>query len=768
MTEHLDLDALPTGTEPGVHTKTDSSIEPTGERLARPRSTAMQVEGPVGSTEVHLSDYIKVLYKRRWMATSVFALVVTCVTAYTFTATPIFEAHAQLLIEVDNPNVVAFKEVIDEQAAKADYYQTQYNILQSRSLARKTMEKLHLFQSSTVAQPVKVTRTAAVKQWISELFGGEPAGPKENLTPGADETAAQSRAIDAFLGHLTVTPIRNSRLVNVRYSLPDPALATQIINTLARAYIDQNLEYKFLASQDASEFLTDRLKEQRAQVEAAEIALQQYREQNDAISLEDRQNITVQKLSDLNAAVTRAKMNRIEKESLYNQLKASQGNAAQVDTFPAILTNGFIQQLKGQLADLQRQRAQLSEKFGDQHPEMIKVNSAIANAQIKLDAEIRKVVQSVKSEFDSAAAQEQSLSAVLNQQKGEALSMNKKAIEYGVLARDVESSKSMYNSLMQRSKETGVSGELRTSNIRIVDPAEQPRRPVSPNSRLNLLYAVFGGALLAITLAFMFEYMDNRIKSPDEIKSHLGLPHLGLLPLMPAKTEGGYTRVDQAVPANFAEAFRVLRTNVLFSCAADGGQTILVTSTGPGEGKSLVASNLAISLAQAGRRVLLVDADLRKPKVHTVFGMDQEPGLSNVLVGNSKASGAVKKSSLQGLWLLPAGHIPPNPAELLGSQRFKDFLVSLGNHFDWVVLDSPPVMAVADASVMASLANGVLFVVGAEMTSRYAARRAVEQIETAQGHFFGAVLNRVDLEHNAYYYSQYYRREYTTYYQSAK
>lgn len=759
MADQFDLNSTDDGAGPAL----EATTSPSADRQPRWQAAAMQVDAD--RDEIHLTDYIKVLYKRRWMALAVFLVIVGSVTARTFTATPIYQASATLLIEADNPNFVSFKEVIDEQQAKADYYQTQYNILKSRSLARKTMEELGLFQSATfsASAPPKVSRFSASIRWVEQLFGRE-ATPKPNEIAGADETMAQSRAIDGFLGGLEVLPIRNSRLVEIKYSSPDPEPATKIVNTLAKVYIHQNLEFKFLASQEATAWLGERLKEQRAQVEAAEAALQRYREQNDAISLEDRENITVQKLADLNAAVTRAKTLRIEKEALYNQLRASQNDLAQIDTFPAILANSFIQQLKGQLADLQRQRASLAEKLGEKNPEMIRVNVLIQNAQIKLDAEIQKVVQSVRNEYEAALAQENSLGAALSQQKNEALSMNRKAIEYGVLRRDMESSKQLYNNLMQRAKETGVTGELRTSNIRVVDPAERPQWPTSPNKPRNLLAAIVGGGLTAMALAFLFEYMDSRIKTPDEIKAHLGLPNLGLLPLVVGRESEGYVRLDTSAPPNFSEAFRMLRTNIMFSTAHEAGQSVLITSTGPGEGKSLVSSNLAISLAQAGRRVLLIDADLRKPKVHTVFDLPQEPGLSNVLVGNSKASESVLKSHLSGLWILPAGRIPPNPAELLGSQRFSDFVSSLKTHFDWIVIDSPPVMAVADASVISHLAVGVLLVVGAEMTSRHAARRAIEQIEAAQGRFLGAVLNRVDLDRNSYYYSQYYRREYAAYY----
>lgn len=761
MNEQLNLDQPP---DPSPAENVTASPEAAA---ARPR---IDVPGVADSREVHAIDYIKIIYKRRYLAIGVFGAVVLSVALFAFTATPIYQAKVRLLIEAENPNVVSFKEVVNEQQTRTDYYQTQYNVLQSRSLARKTIEALRL--SSDGSQPLApaAQRTGVVAaswKWIKGLFGSsEEPEVRDNQVPASDETVAQSRMIDGFLSHLTVAPVRNTRLVDLKYELPDPELATRIANAVAENYIQQNLEYRFLATKEATNFLSEQLAEQRKQVQAADEALQKYREQNDAISLEDKENIVVQKLEELNTAVTRAKIVRSEKEALYSQLRANQGNPAVLDTFPAILTNSFIQQLKAQLADLQRQRAQLAEKYQDKHPSMIAVNSGIQTTQVKLDTEIAKVVQSVKSEYDAAVAQEQSLTAALNQQRAEAMSMNKKSIEYNVLDRDARSSKQLYDSLLQRAKETGVSGELKASNIRVVDAAEKPRSPIFPNKTLFMLGAIAGGGLLSIMFVAGFEYFDNRIKAPEEVKGYLGLPHLGMLPLMSAESGAGqgYPLLDGTVPANFSEAFRVLRTNVLFSSAQGGAITILVTSTGPGEGKSMVASNLAVSLAQAGRRVVLVDADMRKPKVDRVFDVPQEPGLSNLLVGNTKASETVRKSRVPGLWILTAGRIPPNPAELLGSQRFVDFVGSLRNHFDWVVIDSPPVMAVADASVIAHLATGVLFVVGSEMTSRHAARRAVEQIETAHGRFFGAVLNRVDLERNAYYYSQYYRREYTSYY----
>ena len=351
-----------------------------------------------------------------------------------------------------------------------------------------------------------------------------------------------------------MSPIRNSRLVDVKYRLDDPALASRIVNAVAKNYIEQDLEYKFVTSKGASDWLGARLAEQRKQVEQAETALQRYREQNDAISLEDRENIVVQKLSDLNAAVTQAKTDRFQKEALYKQLQSLTQDPAALDSFPAILGNTYIQQQKAELAQLQRQHTQLSEKLGEKHPDIIRVRAGIAMAQTKLDGEVAKVVQSVRNEYQAALAKENSLIAALNQQKGEAQAMNRKAIDYGVLERDVQSTKQLYESLLQRAKETGVSTELKTSNIRVVDEAERPRTPVSPKKALNLSLALIGGSFLAFGLTFFFEYLDSRIKTPDEITTYLGLASLGMVPALTPRFVHGLRAADQ--PRRAAELRR--------------------------------------------------------------------------------------------------------------------------------------------------------------------------------------------------------------------
>ena len=755
------------GEMPGAHAESVGPGYPSGYPATAYPSTA-----PLGA-RLHLLDYLRILYRRRHVTMTTYIIVVVLGTVYTYTRIPVYQASVQIEIDYESPKVVPFTQVTDSQTGwdTQEFYQTQYKILQSRSLARRTLDMASLWRHPLLVGPAAAAAAISTRPGdpsSKRQDGGAVGVSLSSLTAPSSapppETQSQTPVIDALLGGVTVSPIRNSRLVDLKYSSKDPQFAAMAANALARAYIQQTLEYKFLSSKEASDWLGLQLTEQRKQVEVSEQALQRYREQTDSVSLEDKQNITTQKLTDLNSAVTRAKTERLQKEAIYKQVKAIEHDRAALDTFPAILSSPFIQQLKGQAADLQRQRASLAEKYGEKHPEMIRLRSQIEDTDTKIQAEIEKVIRSVRSEYEAALAQENSLVTALEQQKTEAMALSRKGIDYSVLQRDANTNRQMFDSLLQRAKETGVSAELKSTNIRIVDAATVPTTPISPNRLRNMVMSVFGGGVFAICLAFFFEYLDSRVKSPDEIKRYLGLPFLGLVPVLDDKAIAENALLSEDVPAPFAEAFRGIRTNVLFSSAHEGGRSVVVTSTGPSEGKTLVATNLAVALAQAAQRVLLLDADMRKPRVHEVFHEANVPGLSNVLVGNAKASEAVRPGPTPNLWLLLSGVAPPNPAELLASHRFKDFLKTLEEHFDWVIIDSPPVMAVTDASVIAHVAHGVIYVIRCDHTNKHSASTALEQLESAKARFLGAVLNRVNIQRNSYYYSRYYRRDYKEYY----
>src|SRR5688572_25952133 len=660
--------------------------------------------GLSSDSELSLVHYLQILYRRRYIAVSAFLVVFFGVTLYTVTATRIYQATTRILIERDTPNVVSFQEVLDQGAQTDDYYETQYAILGGRGLARRTIDALGLWTHPLLNQQpgfsvrgIIMRPFNAMQQWF------EP--PRTIEAPGAEETAAQSRVIDRFLANLNVEAVRYSRLVDVTYQSSDPVLAARVANTLGEAYIRQAVEFTSTTTKEASDFLTEQLAQQREKLEKSEQALQTYRERTDSVSLEERQNVVVQRLADLNAAVTKANTTRIQKEAAYNQVKIALENPAAIDTVPLILSNPFVQQQKTELATLQRQRAQLSEKLGPNHPDMIKVGVAIKNAEARIQSEVAQIVQAMRNDYEAAAAEERSLTSTLNRQKVEAQGLNRAGIEYGVLQRDAEANRQMFESLLKRTQETGISEELKSGNIRVIDQAETPRAPVSPNSFNNLLIGLLGGLGLAVGLAFAFEYGDDRIKNPDELKKNLGLPFLGMVPALFDKSITT-PLITGGAPNLFGESFRSMRTNVLFSSADEGSRLVVVTSSAPGEGKTAVSTNLSLALAQAGHRVLLIDGDMRKPRVHEVFSQPLAPGLSNLLVGDKQVSEAIKESPQQGLWMMPAGTFPPNPAELLGSKKFRDLTTFLQQYFDWVIIDTPPVMAVTDASIAANPAHG--------------------------------------------------------------
>jgi len=746
--------------------------------------------GPAGppTLDKHLLDYLRVLVKRRWIVLA--GLVVTLALAgiHAYTATPIYQSTVQLLIEHDDQSAFSLRQSASQDTETTDFYNTQFSILGSRAIAKRAIEAIGAWNNAELLgrsgpadlQPTNVLQ--GLRRFASDSYrrlkGGAPASPEAPAaaearpTPAAEggggstlETPRQAAVIDAFLSRVTVAPVETSRLVDVKFRAAVPRFASDAANAIARVYIEQNLEVRLTASKETTDWLTDQLAEQRRRIETSEKALQAYRENNNAISLDDRQNIVVQKLNELNAMVTRAKADRIQSETLYQQVVALK-ESGQLDALPSIFSNAYLQQLKNNLTTLRSQQAALALEFGDKHPKMEEIRTAINEANNKLRQELLNQVASIENDFEAAKMLETSLTSALESQKQDAVALDRTGIDYSVLEREVATNREIFDSLLERTREKDIVSDLRSSQVRVIDAAQVPRGPIWPNRFEIMVYAGFFGLLFGVVAAMSIEYLNDRIKTPDEVKSYLGLPVLGLVPL-----SGG--RKDKTDPSKrlllgagatplFAEAFRAIRTKIIFS-AEDRQRCLVVTSTGPGEGKTLVSSNLAVGLAMTGQRVLLLDVDMRRPQVHETFGVPIGPGLSDLLIGTAESRDVLREASQDGLWLLTSGNTPENPAELLSSPRFSRLLTTLKEHFDWIILDSPPVAAVTDACIVANRSSAVLFVVGAELTSRAAAATAVEHLDAAGAVFVGAILNRVKLQQHAYYYSSYYRPAYDKY-----
>jgi capsular exopolysaccharide synthesis family protein len=717
------------------------------------------------ASSLHLSDYLRVIYKRRWTAVLGVLLVFMTGAFKSLRTTPIYEAAAQIQIEEGSRGSSTISGVVESQQSsyyQDDFYQTQYRILQSRALALRVVEQLGLLRPVDVAAAPDPSWSDKAFAWIAESIGvAKPIAP-----PPADETTAQAESIGAFLGGLHIEPVRNTRLVEIRYRSPDPAMAARAANAVAEQYKKQNTQSRFLASQETNTWLDGQLEEQRKLVEESDLKLQQYKEANGVVAVDDRQNVLVQQLGDLTAEVTRARTERVQREALYNQLLALQSNGADPQSYPALAGNDVVQKLKIELNGLQRQRAELRLQFLEQAPEVKRQDERIRETQAQLAAEITRAVDALKTDYLAAKAKEDSLQQTLDARRQESIGAGRKGMIYAALEREAAGNRQLYENLLQMAKETGVTTQYKGSSISIIDSAVVPRTPVLPRTRRDLTMALLGGCLLALGLVFGFEYMDSRLKTPDEIKTHLGLPFLGIVPAVNGKQTDALL-IDGAVPQAFAEAIKAVRTSVIFSSADEGSRTIVVTSTAPAEGKTSVASNLACALAQTEQKTLLIDGDMRRPRLHDIFGRPQEPGLSNVLVGTARLRDAIRTTNVGYLQVMPAGHLPPNPAELLGSNRYIELIAQLQQDYDWIVIDAPPVMAVTDAAVISHTATGVMFVVGAEMTPRRNAIEAVDQLTAARAKFVGVVLNRVNIEKHSYYYSPYYRKDYSRAYERA-
>lgn len=721
-------------------------------------------------TDVHLLDRLAIVYRYRYVALSVFVLTTAAMMIQGYSSVQVYQAQARLLIENERstaiPGLTTTSDAFYEDPEP--YYQTQYKILKGRDLARRVVRRLNLgavpeFNGTAAAPPTPLTLVHDLKTRLLGLFGFTPPAPIE--PPRPDESADESALVGAFLGRVDVEPVRGSRLVDVFFQSTTPAFAAQAANALAEEYVNQNLELKLQSTDNMLEWLDKELANQQKKVEDSERALAEYRDRQNAMSLDDKQNIVLARLNQLNDAVTKAKTARVQKESLYNQIK-SLPPGANVDTLAVIAQNPTIQSLKAKLTDLQRQKTQLSERYGDKHPAIQAVNAQLADAQQQLDAETRRALVTVQNDYQSAVLEEQTLSRSLDAAKADAMDLNRKSIDYGVMEREAKSNRQVYEALLQREKELRVSSNSRSNNVRIVDRAEVPKSPMTPGGRRTWLMSLTVGLILAIGVVFGLDYMNDTIKTPEDVTRRLKLPFLGLVPSV--RGDKHPVLASSHVPHDFGEAFRSLRTSLMARYPAEGTKILIVTSAQPLEGKTTTACNIAMALAYGGSRVLLVDADMRRPGMHRPLRLTNDRGLSQVLTGQARVRDVIQRTIDPNLLAITAGRIPPNPSELLASERMRTLLLNLTHGpFDWIIVDTPPVLAVTDAVVLAPLVSGVTFVVGAEMTRRRLAERALETILTSRPKMTAIVLNKVDFARNKYYYSRYYGHQYKNYYAEA-
>ena len=719
-----------------------------------------RVTGEVGDPEYAVTDelpfrdYVRIIYRRRWMILSIVAVGLAIAVVINWTTTPVYQAQATLQFDIDM-NILGVDRPLlplDQRDWMREFFPTQIGILQSRDVAQRAFEDLKL--------------SAPGKSDDSEVPVG--AARTTNLLPSRSAQRAVPSVQDIMAGR-SAALVKDSRLVTVGFSATDPQVAAQIANALARAYVKQNAEFRLRASGDASDWLTKQVEQQRKLVEESEAALQRYRQEHQADALftdkmgAEQQNIVVQKLAELQGAVTRARTDTIEKEALYRQVSLAQTNREALDTVPTVANDPYVQRLKGELGDLQRQLAQASSELGERHPDILKLQGAIQTTEGKIQSEISNAAAAMGKDLEAAQSRERALTRALERQKLEVQALNGKAVEYTALEREATSNGEALDKLLQRSREITISRQLESTAVRVVDWADAPATPVLPRRMRNYGLGFVGSGVFALALVFGLEIFNTRVRTPEDVIRHLRIPVLGVVPNV--KPQSGQTSVflGDGAPPQFAELIQALRTNLMMAPELVDGRTLLVTSAQPGEGKTVAVANIGVSLARLKQRVVLIDADLRKPRLHELFGEDQQPGLANVLTGKTTPRDC-RKTKIPGLWLMPAGSMSQNPADLLGSERFEKLVAYLRQHFDWIVIDSPPTLAVTDASLISQVASGVLVVIDCGRTSRALASAAVKQLEAVRAPLLGAMLNRVVFDDDDDAYSPYYHHESGTYY----
>ena len=723
----------------------------------------------VPENDVHLLDRLAVLYRYRRLCVTVFVLVTAAMIIQGYSTVQIYIAQARILIEDERSTAIPGLQN-DSNTYYEDpepYYQTQYKILKGRDLTRRVVRRLRLetvpeFNGTKPPPPTPVSMLRDLKSKLM-AYVRTPEAPVE--APKVDETADESALVAGFIGRVGVDPVRGSHLVDVTFTAEEPKFAAEAVNTLVDEYVSENLEIKLRSTQGMLDWLDKELANQQKRVEDSERSLAEYREKENALSLDDKQNIVLSRLNQLNDAQTRARTARVQKESLYNQVKSISSGTAP-DAIPIIAQNPTVQDRKSKLSELQREKVKLLERYGERHPQVVNINAALSDAQRQLDLELAMAVQSVRNEYETALLEERTLSKNLEGAKSEATDLNRKGIGYGVMEREAKSNRQVYEALLTREKELRVSANSRTNNIRIVDRAEIPRSPLTPGGRRTWLMSVLVGLTLSVAVALSLDYMNDTIKTPEDVTRRLKLPFLGLVPAV--RGDKHPLLASSQVPHDFGESFRALRTSLLSKYPGEGTKIVVITSAQPLEGKTTTAANIAMALAYGGSRVLLIDADMRRPGLHRPLRLTNERGLSQVLTGQARVRDVIQRTVDPNLLAITAGRTPPNPSELLSSERMKTLLTNLAHGpFNWIIIDTPPVLAVTDAVILAPMVTGVTFVVGAEMTRRRLAERAIDVVMQSRPRYAAVVLNKVNFARNKYYYSRYYGHQYKNYYAEA-
>lgn len=690
---------------------------------------------------LNLSEYWRLAVKHRIPIAACLMASIVIGLAATLLMTPIYASTVTLQIDREAARVLNVDEVQPREALTQgeEFFQTQYGLLRSRSLAERVVDTLGLARNDDFL----------LKMGASPTEG-------EDLTAAGLTAARRERAVAVLQSNLSVTPVRGSRLVNVTFESPDPTLAASVANSYGQNFIQSNLDRKYESSSYAREFLEERIAQTKARLEETERALVAYAANQQIINLSDGESandrsrsLAVADLEALNSALAVARADRAAADAKWRQ-----ASGLGLLSVPDVLRNQAIQQLQQERARVQAEYNQKLETFQPAFPEMLQLKARLDT----LDQQINRIAEgiraSIRSEAQEASNRERTLAGQVEQLKSDVQDLRGRSVQYNILQRELDTSRTLYDGLLQRYKEVGVAGGIAANNISIVDQARPANDPSKPRMFLNLLIAALMGLGLGLMVAFIVEALDETIASPDDVEAKLNLPLLAVIPLL-NRGESPHEALRD-IRSSFSEAYYSLRTALQFSTPDGVPSSLLVTSSRPAEGKSTTAYATAANLARLGRRVLLADGDLRNPSMHRVVGVENDAGMSNLLSGGAELKSLVKRTEFETLDFIPCGPLPPNPAELWGSDRMARVLAEAATHYDHIVIDGPPVLGFADAPLLSSAVGGTVFVLEAKGTRRAQARGALRRLTVGNSRVLGAVLTKFNtktLQYGGYDYA---------------
>lgn len=729
---------------------------------------------PVTKQEPGLRRHIGVLRRHFWIVMLVFVIVGTLGVLRAYRAVPIYTATAKILVERQMPRVTQFEDVVQPSVEwwGEDYYRTQEEILKSRVVLELALENPLLKDvfATRPGGPAKRSFIASIRQTIAAALGVPPSTPPETW--------------ERLRGYLTAKHVNGTHFVTVRADSANADHARLMATSVAKAFVRYHTLRRLEINNDAYRFLQEQKLKEEAALRDAEQKLQRFREETSVSSIDstDKDHPILKRLSLLNAELTERQLDRIELTAQYQVVKAALNPAGtglsaendQLFSVQMMQTDETVTQIRNALVAAEGERASLSDVYGPDHPRMQSAMSKVALLQTRLRESLNNIVANMDARLRVLAEEERELTARYNEQNDMALDLARDSLVFSRLANEVDRHRKLFQVIVERMSEVQMTSDFSKTNVEVVEEASRPKSPSGPNKMRMATTALVLGLLLGIGLVFLIEQIDDTVRTPEDLENFLGIPVLGFVPDIAARRNAGNRSSFKAMvtalepDSSAIEAYRNIRTGLFFAPETENLRLLLVTSAGPGDGKTTTASNLALVIAQSGKRVLLIDSDFRRPRVHKIYGLDPAIGFSTILQNKCSLEEAVQKSVhdleiIENLDILPAGPTPPNPTELLESPLLPQLLADWKMKYDRVIIDTPPVLFVSDTSILSTLSDGVILVVRSAKRTRAHAMRALKQIEKVKGRVIGGILNGVKVSRMGHYYSSYYYHGYARY-----